>query len=230
VGAVHVRSSRFVHGAHGRGHTGQPAARSFSRMRSMTTCGRRSMSALTRTTTHPADSSRATRSAFQGRGNPAPTTSILSLLSCGDSAPPSTSSRAERSLAVPGTPRCESATALTASGDVRVALSSASTSGTASRSGRLRPMSNAVRAGPVSAIPSTVQTSSGARSQVCTTMPAGACRSARMISAGAATSSHFVPSTAAADVVASVAPVDGHAARARSRAVSSTSRARYTSR
>ena len=45
-------------------------------------------------------------------------------------------------------------------------------------------------------------------------MPRWRCRSTRTISAGAAASSHFVPSTAAADMPANVAPVDSHAARA----------------
>lgn len=62
------------------------------------------------------------------------------------------------------------------------------------------------------------------RSHECATMPGWLWRSFRTISAGAPGSSHFVPSTAAADKPPRVDPVATDAARARNKAVSSASR------
>jgi hypothetical protein len=97
---------------------------------------------------------------------------------------------------------------------------------------RVRPMSNAVRAGVVQRMSRTMHVSPADRSQVCNRRLAGPCRSWRMSSAGRPASSHLVPSTAAADNLASTAspPAHSQAALARVSGVSVDSLGTYTFR
>lgn len=165
-----------------------------------------------------------------GHGRPPRIRINRSLLSRGDSAPPSTSRSTDRSRRTPRAPGHRSAMSRTAAASRPVALNSASRIGTAASEARLRPMSNAVRAGVVTGRLAAQQVSSSRSRKLCTIMPACACRSGRRISAGADGSSHLAPNTAAAERPHNVAPLESHAARARSAAVRSTSFGRYTSR
>lgn len=218
--------------------TTQPAA-SSSAMRSIShdryrasyQCCTPSYSTATFHSRHPM-STRTRRSGnlicVSGAGSPPSTKMSRSLLSCGDSAPPSTRSSALRSVATPRLPGCRQASSATSGAVIPVAFNNASRIGTGR--GCKRPISNAVRAGVVARMLATRHTSSGSTVHERTTIPAGAWRSARRSSAGIDGSSHFVPWAAAAVRPHKVAPVDSHAARARSWAVIWTSRRRYTSR
>ncbi len=89
-------------------------------------------------------------------------------VSCGDSAPPSTSGNTRRSRSRPGEPGCSEMTASMSTILMSVAFVSASSRWIAcSREAVRRPMSNAVRAGVVTGIPSSVRISCAANVSVC---------------------------------------------------------------
>jgi hypothetical protein len=134
-----------------------------------------------------------------GGGKPALINSSRTRLSCGDSAPPSTSFNTDRSRRIPRAPGLPSARATTSGTLKLVAFASASKIGMDRLGGDDRPMSNAVRSGVVIRIPLTVRISRAPRSYEWTMIPDGACRLRRDSSAGSLTSSHLAPRTAAAD-------------------------------
>ena len=157
--------------------------------------------------------------------------SSRNLVSCGDSAPPSTRLNAKRARLIARRPRYLSASATASFTSRRVARASASMATTASTVGRRQARSSAVRVGVVTTTPRTICTSSGSYpSDQMSTFSGGrrfTCRSC----AFASSSTHFAPWTAAAERPATtpLRPVHSHAATARDSAVLRTPFFSYTS-